>query len=141
MKGELLSLNTVTGSSSVEWEDGPLLASKQPLTWYKATFDAPEGNDPLALDMSSMGKGEIWVNGEGVGRHWPGYTARGSCSSECNYAGTYNQKKCQVNCGQPSQRWYHVPRSWLKPSGNFLVVFEEWGGDPDRISMVRRTNN
>ncbi|XP_031094833.1 beta-galactosidase-like isoform X2 [Ipomoea triloba] len=141
MKGELLSLNTVTGSSSVEWEDGPLLASKQPLTWYKATFDAPEGNDPLALDMSSMGKGEIWVNGEGVGRHWPGYTAQGSCSSECNYAGTYNQKKCQVNCGQPSQRWYHVPRSWLKSSGNFLVVFEEWGGDPDRISMVRRTNN
>nr|GMC96192.1 beta-galactosidase-like [Ipomoea batatas] len=136
MKGESLSLNTVTGSSSVEWEDGPLLASKQPLTWYKATFDAPEGNDPLALDMSSMGKGEIWVNGEGVGRHWPGYTAQGSCSSECNYAGTYNQKKCQVNCGQPSQRWYHVPRSWLKPSGNFLVVFEEWGGDPDRISMA-----
>ncbi|XP_019150893.1 PREDICTED: beta-galactosidase-like [Ipomoea nil] len=141
MKGESLSLNTVTGSSSVEWEDGPLLASNQPLTWYKATFDAPEGNDPLALDMSSMGKGEIWVNGEGVGRHWPGYTAQGSCSSECNYAGTYNQKKCQLNCGQPSQRWYHVPRSWLKPSGNFLVVFEEWGGDPDRISMVRRTNN
>lgn len=29
MKGESLSLNTVTGSSSVEWEDGPLLASKQ----------------------------------------------------------------------------------------------------------------
>lgn len=33
---------------------------------------------------------------------------------------------------------YHVPRSWLKPSGNLLVVFEEWGGDPTKISLVSR---
>lgn len=33
---------------------------------------------------------------------------------------------------------YHVPRSWLKPSGNLLVVFEEWGGDPNGITLVRR---
>jgi len=34
---------------------------------------------------------------------------------------------------------YHVPRSWLKPSGNLLVVFEEWGGNPTGISLVRRS--
>ena len=34
---------------------------------------------------------------------------------------------------------YHVPRSWLNPTGNLLVIFEEWGGDPTRISMVKRT--
>lgn len=34
---------------------------------------------------------------------------------------------------------YHVPRSWLNPSGNLLVVFEEWGGDPTGISLVSRT--
>lgn len=34
---------------------------------------------------------------------------------------------------------YHVPRSWLKPSGNSLVVFEELGGDPTQISLVKRT--
>ncbi|GER35991.1 beta-galactosidase, partial [Striga asiatica] len=79
LKGESLNLNTVTGSSSVEWVQGSLLALKQPLTWYK----------------------------------------RG--------------------CDQPSQRWYHIPRSWLKPSGNLLVVFEEWGGDPSNISLVTRT--
>ena len=33
---------------------------------------------------------------------------------------------------------YHIPRSWLKPSGNFLVVFEEWGGDSTGISLVSR---
>lgn len=34
---------------------------------------------------------------------------------------------------------YHVPRSWLYPTGNLLVVFEEWGGDPTGISLVKRT--
>lgn len=34
---------------------------------------------------------------------------------------------------------YHVPRSWLKPSGNFLVVYEEWGGDPNGIALAKRT--
>ncbi|XP_022867803.1 beta-galactosidase-like [Olea europaea var. sylvestris] len=138
LKGEALSLHTVTGSSSVEWIQGSKLAQKQPLTWYKATFNAPAGNDPLALDMISMGKGEIWINGEGIGRHWPGYIAKGNCGA-CNYAGTFKETKCQSGCGQPSQRWYHVPRSWLKPSGNLLVVFEEWGGDPTKISLVKRT--
>lgn len=33
---------------------------------------------------------------------------------------------------------YHVPRSWLHPSGNLLVVFEEWGGNPYGISLVKR---
>ncbi|XP_052199504.1 beta-galactosidase-like isoform X2 [Diospyros lotus] len=138
LRGESLSLHTVGGSSSVEWVEGSLLAKKQPLTWYKATFNAPEGNDPLALDMNSMGKGQIWINGESIGRHWPGYKARGSCGS-CSYAGTFDEKKCLSNCGEASQRWYHVPRSWVKPSGNLLVVFEEWGGEPTGISLFKRT--
>ncbi|XP_027919417.1 beta-galactosidase-like isoform X2 [Vigna unguiculata] len=138
LKGEALNLNTVSGSSSVEWVEGSLLAKKQPLTWYKTTFSTPEGNDPLALDMISMGKGQVWINGRSIGRHWPGYIARGGCG-ECSYTGTYTEKKCQTNCGEPSQRWYHVPRSWLNPSGNYLVVFEEWGGDPSGISLVKRT--
>ncbi|KAL3586158.1 hypothetical protein D5086_013025 [Populus alba] len=138
LKGESLSLHTASGSASVEWVEGSLLAQKQALTWYKTTFDAPQGNDPLALDMSSMGKGQMWINGQNIGRHWPGYIAHGSCG-DCNYAGTFDDKKCRTNCGESSQRWYHVPRSWLKPSGNLLAVFEEWGGDPTGISFVKRT--
>ncbi|KAK9099293.1 hypothetical protein Syun_026338 [Stephania yunnanensis] len=34
---------------------------------------------------------------------------------------------------------YHVPRSWLKPTGNLMVVFEEVGGNPHGISLVKRT--
>lgn len=33
---------------------------------------------------------------------------------------------------------YHVPRSWLQPSSNTLVLFEEMGGDPTQISIATR---
>ncbi|KAL2327179.1 hypothetical protein Fmac_020606 [Flemingia macrophylla] len=138
LKGEALSLHTVSGSNSVEWARGSLVAGKQPLTWYKTTFSAPAGNDPLALDMNSMGKGEIWINGQSIGRHWPAYIAHGSCNA-CNYAGYYTDKKCRAYCGKPSQRWYHVPRSWLNSGSNSLVVLEEWGGNPNGIALVKRT--
>ncbi|KAL1293149.1 hypothetical protein HN51_053772 [Arachis hypogaea] len=137
LKGEALSLHSLTGSSSVEWMQGFFVSRRQPLTWYKTTFDSPAGSAPLALDMASMGKGQIWINGQSLGRYWPAYKASGSCGS-CDYAGTYNEKKCLSNCGEPSQRWYHVPHSWLKPAGNLLVVFEEMGGDPNGIFLVRR---
>lgn len=34
---------------------------------------------------------------------------------------------------------YHVPRAWLKPTKNLLVVFEELGGDASKISLVKRS--
>lgn len=34
---------------------------------------------------------------------------------------------------------YHLPRSWLKPTQNLLVLFEELGGDPARITLVKRS--
>lgn len=135
----------------------------------QTTFNAPAGNEPLALDLNSMSKGQVWINGESIGRHMPGYKATGGCGA-CNYAGWFDEKKCLSNCGEASQRWYydeklnlhfflssilysfdflnykrkivnaryHVPRSWLYPTGNLLVVFEEWGGDPHGISLVKR---
>lgn len=138
MRGEGLGLNSISGASTIEWQQSAV-AHNQPLAWFKTTFNAPAGNEPLALDMSSMGKGEIWINGESIGRHWPANKGRGHCG-QCNYAGTYTETKCLGECGQPSQRWYHVPRSWLRPTGNLLVVFEEMGGDPRGISLVKRTN-
>lgn len=32
-----------------------------------------------------------------------------------------------------------MPRSWLKPTQNLLVLFEELGGDPTRISLAKRS--
>ncbi|KAK9164253.1 hypothetical protein Syun_005155 [Stephania yunnanensis] len=138
LKGESMNLHSLNGINSVEWMRASLAAQKQqPLTWYKAYFNAPEGAEPLALDMGSMGKGQVWINGQSIGRYWT-VTANGGCS-RCSYAGTFRQPKCQVGCGQPTQRWYHVPRSWIKPTQNLLVVFEEIGGDASGISIVKRS--
>ncbi|URD97752.1 beta-galactosidase [Musa troglodytarum] len=139
LKGEAMNLNSLEGASSVEWMQGSLVAqNEQPLTWYRAYFDAPGGNDPLALDMGSMGKGHVWINGQSIGRYWTAYAPNEYCNS-CNYRGTYRSPKCQSGCGQPTQRWYHVPRSWLQPTRNLLVVFEELGGDATKISLAKRS--
>ncbi|AEE86646.1 Beta-galactosidase 3 [Arabidopsis thaliana] len=138
LKGEAMNLAFPTNTPSIGWMDASLTVQKpQPLTWHKTYFDAPEGNEPLALDMEGMGKGQIWVNGESIGRYWTAF-ATGDCS-HCSYTGTYKPNKCQTGCGQPTQRWYHVPRAWLKPSQNLLVIFEELGGNPSTVSLVKRS--
>ncbi|KAM5551020.1 beta-galactosidase 5-like, partial [Rosa sericea] len=106
--------------------------NQQPLTWYKyhraildnvrcylnpqANFDAPEGDEPLALDMGSMGKGEVRIALEDTGLFMLMVTAT-----------------LQLF-------WYHVPRSWLKPSQNLLVVFEELAGDVTKIDLLKVTH-
>ncbi|KAJ0089920.1 hypothetical protein Patl1_13631 [Pistacia atlantica] len=107
------------------------------MTWYKTTFKAPLGNDAVVLDLQGMGKGFAWVNGHNIGRHWPSYLAEeDGCSSDaCDYRGQYDNNKCVTNCGQPSQRWYHVPRSFLQDDVNTLVLFEEFGGNPSLVNF------
>lgn len=80
----------------------------------QSKFDAPDGSDPVALNLGSMGKGAAWINGESIGRYWISFL--------------------QPN-GSPSQIWYHIPRSFLKPTGNLLVLFEEEAGDPLGVSV------
>ncbi|KAF9593008.1 hypothetical protein IFM89_019735 [Coptis chinensis] len=125
--------------SSTQWVSLSTLPKNQPLKWYKANFDAPEGNEPVALDLTGMSKGVAWVNGQSIGRYWPTYISpQTGCTDSCNYRGAYSASKCLKNCGKPSQKLYHVPRSWVKPSGNVLVLFEELGGDPTQISFGTR---
>ncbi|CAJ1955977.1 unnamed protein product [Sphenostylis stenocarpa] len=136
LKGEDLGLSS---GSSGQWNSQSTLPKNQPLTWYKTTFAAPSGTNPVAIDFTGMSKGEAWVNGQSIGRYWPTYVASDAgCTDSCNYRGPYRDSKCRKNCGKPSQTLYHVPRSWLKPSGNVLVLFEEKGGDPTQISFVTK---
>lgn len=138
LKGEATNVVSPNGATSVDWMRASLATgSQQPLRWHKSYFDAPGGNEPLALDMQSMGKGQVWINGQSIGRYWTAY-AKGGCSS-CTYTGTFRPSKCQTGCGGPTQRWYHVPRSWLKPTKNEMVVFEELGGDVTKISLVKKS--
>ncbi|KAL3592457.1 hypothetical protein D5086_011097 [Populus alba] len=109
--GERLQIYTENGSNKVKWNK---LGTNRPLMWYKTLFDAPAGNDPVALNLGSMGKGEAWVNGQSIGRYWVSFhTSRGS----------------------PSQTWYNIPRAFLKPTGNLLVLLEEEKGYPPGITV------
>ncbi|KAF8779430.1 hypothetical protein HU200_002700 [Digitaria exilis] len=111
--GESNHIYTQEGSKSVEWITINNLAYS-PLTWYKTTFPTPAGNDPVTLNLASMGKGEVWINGESIGRYWVSFKAPS---------------------GNPSQSLYHIPREFLNPQDNTLVLFEEMGGDPQQITV------
>ncbi|CAK7336546.1 unnamed protein product [Dovyalis caffra] len=121
---------------SSKWQQDSYPTNKM-FTWYKTTFKAPLGTDPVALDLLGMGKGLAWVNGNSIGRYWPSYIAEDGCSLDtCDYRGSYDNNKCVYNCGNPTQRWYHVPRSFFNENGdNTLVLFEEFGGDPSSVNF------
>ncbi|KAJ6360627.1 hypothetical protein OIU77_004609 [Salix suchowensis] len=111
LQGETLQIYIEQRSSQVQWKK--FSNAGNPLTWYKTQVDAPPGHAPVALNLASMGKGEAWVNGQSIGRYWPSYhSPNGS-----------------------AQTWYNVPRSFLKPTGNLLVLLEENGGNPLQISL------
>ncbi|XP_024017347.1 beta-galactosidase 11 [Morus notabilis] len=114
LTGEKNHVFTEDGSKKVQWSkvkrQGPAL------TWYKTRFDAPEGRDPVAIRMNGMGKGMIWVNGQNIGRYWMSYLSP---------------------LGKPSQEEYHIPRSFLKPTQNLLVVLEEEKASPKGIEILK----
>ncbi|XP_031374014.1 beta-galactosidase-like [Punica granatum] len=135
LNGELAQLYSPNTSSKVVWQTNevPILS---PLTWYKARFQAPAGTDPVVLDLQGMKKGQAWVNGISIGRYWMSVEAKADgCSENCNYRGNYSPEKCLTNCGEPTQSWYHVPRSLIKKGVNTLVLFEEFGGDPTKVNF------
>ncbi|KAG0485744.1 hypothetical protein HPP92_009823 [Vanilla planifolia] len=127
-------------STAYKWRYG-IIQTRRPFTWYKTTFKAPLGSEPVVVDLLGMGKGEAWVNGQSLGRFWPSYIANpDGCKQVCDYRGMYKDDSCLTGCGEPSQRWYHVPRSFLKTSEpNTLVLFEEAGGDPIDVNFLTVT--
>ncbi|CAN6561112.1 unnamed protein product [Malus baccata var. baccata] len=89
---------------------------------YKIT--APLGTDPVVVDLMGLGKGHAWVNGKSIGRYWSSYSSDEiGCSPTCNYRGAYTDKK------------YHVPRSFLQADDNVLVLFDEFGGEPNNVNL------
>ncbi|XP_057787718.1 beta-galactosidase 10 [Salvia miltiorrhiza] len=139
LRGELLRIYDTNHLNSVNWESTLRPPKHQPLTWYKALVDSPPGQEPVGLDMIHMGKGLAWLNGNEIGRYWPRKASpHEKCVQQCDYRGRFMPNKCNTGCGEATQRWYHVPRSWFKPSGNVLVIFEEKGGDPSKIRFSTR---
>ncbi|ONM23190.1 Beta-galactosidase 11 [Zea mays] len=117
LEGEYKEIYSEKGLGKVQWKPAE---NDRAATWYKRYFDEPDGDDPVVLDMSSMSKGMIFVNGEGVGRYWVSY---------------------RTLAGTPSQAVYHIPRPFLKSKDNLLVIFEEEMGKPDGILVQTVTRD
>ncbi|KAK9664551.1 hypothetical protein RND81_14G050700 [Saponaria officinalis] len=141
LKGEIQEIYTLNGLGKASWADLTSDAIGYPLKWYKTFFDAPDGLEPVALNLRSMGKGQAWVNGHHIGRYWTLSAPKDGCQNTCDYRGKYDSDKCTTNCGNPTQVSYHVPRSWLKESNNLLVIFEEIGGNPLEISITSHSTH
>ncbi|CAL5201613.1 unnamed protein product [Lathyrus oleraceus] len=137
LNGERKRLYDSQQHLSVSWNTrSPHIPIGKPMTWYKAEFKAPFGTNPIVVDFQGLGKGHAWVNGHSIGRYWASWvTATNGCSDTCDYRGKYVKEKCNTNCGSPSQRWYHVPRSFLNDDMNILVLFEEIGGNPQSVQF------
>ncbi|KAJ1389344.1 Glycoside hydrolase, family 35 [Sesbania bispinosa] len=136
LNGERKRLYDLKPHIGVSWKTNSSYPIGRPMTWYKADFQAPSGTNPVVVDLQGLGKGHAWVNGHSIGRYWPSWvTSTNGCSDTCDYRGKYVKEKCNTNCGNPSQRWYHVPRSFLNNDKNTLVLFEEMGGNPQNVSF------
>ncbi|KAJ1393753.1 Glycoside hydrolase, family 35 [Sesbania bispinosa] len=113
LQGEKLSIFTSEGSQKVGWKE--VKGAGPPISWYKTNFATPEGREPVAVHMNGMAKGMIWVNGRSIGRHWMSYLSP---------------------LGKPTQSEYHIPRSYLNPKDNLLVIFEEENASPDKVEIL-----
>ncbi|KAK4857829.1 hypothetical protein QYF36_006905 [Acer negundo] len=139
VEGEYLGLDKPSLANSSLWTQESILPVNKSLIWYKISFFAPEGKGPIALNLASMGKGQGWINGESIGRYWSAYRSPSTgCTENCDYRGNYDPFKCQKKCGQPAQTLYHIPRTWIHPGENLLVLHEELGGDPSMVSLLTR---
>jgi hypothetical protein len=88
------------------------------LSWHCLNFALPAESTPLVLDMGVMGKGMLWLNGQCLSRYW----LLPVLKSEHVHL-EHDQLQAEYK-SEPSQRYYHIPREWLREE-NELLVFEE----------------
>ncbi len=102
----------------------------QPLRWWRASFSRPVGAGPFALDLAGMGKGLVWLNGQCLSRYWLILSSGRNPISP-------GEPIIPREGDEPTQRYYQVPADWLQDE-NTLVLFDEIGGSPDAVRLVRR---
>lgn len=132
-------INIPTQIKSVNWikPDKP-----NPCTWYNTSFQLThtvlQSDADFRIDAQGLGKGMLFINGHMLGRYWliegNGY---GPDESWQNF--TLDGLSLAPG-GQPTQRYYHVPKAWLKEN-NQLVIFEEQPNLPFKVNLQIRTMN
>lgn len=88
--------------------------------WWRATFPAQRGAEPLVFDPKGLTKGQVFLNGHNVGRY---------------FAATRDGKKLA------GQRGVYLPEPWVHHDRpNVLTIFDEHGAAPSgcRVSEFRK---
>lgn len=131
LTGEACKLYEPLPGASADWQP---LKRGQRYRWFRTTFKLEDRSAAgYAIDMSSMYKGLIWLNGQCIGRYW-----------QIPVADPKNPEAWQAPiielgtpAGAPTQRYYHLPKEWLKEV-NTLVIFEETTANPDKLTILKR---
>ncbi len=77
-------------------------------TWWECEFPKPDLSGPLFLVMQGLSKGQLYLNGMGVGRYW------------------------EIG----PQHSLYLPEPWIRDQ-NRLAVFDEEGKPPDQVYIFR----
>ena len=133
--GERVQLPQPGPASLAPWH--AVTPGESPLRWYRASFtlSAAQLADPRpwALEIGSLFKGTLWLNGAGLGRYWqqPSPPDAGDEWGRTDFIVTQA-------AGQPPQHYYHIPADWLCTGENTLIILEERGAQPEGCRLVRR---
>ena len=147
----------LNGKKIKNWEMRPFLAGEKfglisnpelvawkaskphPFTWHSAAFSLSPSvlkkDADFRIDATGLGKGMLFLNGHALGRHW--------LIEAAGYGGDEGWHDKQLDglltgpAGQPTQRYYHVPKCWLARE-NRLLIFEEQTASPQQVRLQVR---
>ena len=136
--GEYLQIYTAEGSSKVDWNSDWTKGIGQAITWFQTRFDLDHlikedtNANPILLDAQGLNRGHAFINGNDLGLYW---LIQGICR-EGSLGGC---QQTQVNCLEPTQRYYHIPSDWLMSKNNLLTIFDDLGApSPGSVRIVQR---
>lgn len=134
--GDWTAVSGLVGEATRCWEEfkgDPAELRCEGMCWYHCKVRVRETASNWLLDLGGCGKGVIYVNGHLLGRYWLVEGVR-------PMNGFLNGSPVkQVNIGEPSQRYYHVPAWMGRHAGDGVELaftfFAETGSRPENISI------
>lgn len=123
LAGNYYQVWSASGANKVPWSTGGNLST--PITWLQTTFTVPAvpAGASVLLNITGLGRGHAFVNGNDIGRYWSILRNDGS--------------------NQMTQTLYHIPTDWLNvgaSGSNTLTLGEILGApNPGLASIVLST--
>lgn len=132
--GKWTSICGLAGEKERYWEKQWLEGTKKrEINWYQCVVVVKKMENNLVVDLGGCGKGLLYVNEHLVGRYW---LVAGTRPMNGFLDGSPIR---QVDAGEPSQRYYHIP-AWMgkQVEGGVelrVTLFAEEGAHPATISI------